>query len=333
MNPLRPSIVRTINLLLISGVLVGYALVFGQQARAAWHFPEWLIAPIMALGSFVAGATFLGGGAIAFPALTKILHTEPQIAKTFSLAIQSVGMTSASIYILLRVNNLPWRFMLLFLPGAFAGTTLSLVYVEQLFAAGDLKISFTLFLLVFLCVYLWVYRDRKEHYADIAPLTWLDKNLIVKAGFVGGLLSGLLGSGADVVGFCLLAIYFRLDIKLATQCSVLLMAATSLYGISWQLLTESIPHQIIPLWLIAAPVVVLGAPVGAIFCRRVQPRYLLIFICAIVLSELVSTVLLVPVALNKLANYALLVCLSAVLLLYLHKISKQKSHQGQHRAP
>ncbi len=53
----------------------------------------------MTFGSFVAGSTFLGGGAVAFLTLTKMLLVDPVTAKSFSLAIQSVGMTAASIYI------------------------------------------------------------------------------------------------------------------------------------------------------------------------------------------------------------------------------------------
>ena len=50
----------------------------------------------MCLGSFIAGATSEGGGAIAYPVMTlgpwKIA---PLIARDFSLMIQSVGMIAA----------------------------------------------------------------------------------------------------------------------------------------------------------------------------------------------------------------------------------------------
>ena len=55
------------------------------------------IALTMAVGSFVAGGTALGGGAVAFPAMTKVLAIEPVTAKTFSLAIQSFGMSAAAL--------------------------------------------------------------------------------------------------------------------------------------------------------------------------------------------------------------------------------------------
>ena len=54
----------------------------------------------MVLGSLVAGATSEGGGAIAFPVMTLALGVPPHIARDFSFAIQSFGMTCASITIL-----------------------------------------------------------------------------------------------------------------------------------------------------------------------------------------------------------------------------------------
>ncbi|WP_045825807.1 sulfite exporter TauE/SafE family protein [Teredinibacter turnerae] len=310
-----------------------YFLFFGRFVVSAWQSPQWLIAPIMALGSFVAGATFLGGGAVAFPALTKILHTDPAVAKSFSLAIQSIGMTSASLYILLRVRNFPWHFIGIFLPPAFAGITLSLAVIEPFIDATDLRVMFTLFVLGFLAIYLWVYRDRKTHYVDLPPLSRLDVQLTLKAGFLGGILAGLLGSGADLIAFCLLALYFRLELKLATQCSVIVMASVSLVGVLLQgTVFQTLPAELTPLWLIAAPVVLVGAPVGAEFCRRIKPRNLLLFVCFIVFAEVISTLALVPLEPTKWWRYCAFAFVMGLLLTTLHRISKRKDHHSQHPA-
>ena len=54
----------------------------------------------MCFGSFIAGATSEGGGAIAYPVMTlgpwKI---HPLVARDFSLMIQAVGMIAASVSI------------------------------------------------------------------------------------------------------------------------------------------------------------------------------------------------------------------------------------------
>jgi len=183
-----------------------FFIIFGAAYSQAWSMPSALVTPIMALGSFVAGSTFLGGGAVAFPGLTKIMAVDPSSAKTFSLAIQSVGMTSASLYICFSVKNIPWRFFALYLPGVIIGLLVSLGFLEKVVAGNDLRIGFSLFVLIFMLIYLWAYTNKKAHYTDLGKLSIVDKNLIFKAGLLGGIISGLLGSGADLVAFCLLAL-------------------------------------------------------------------------------------------------------------------------------
>ena len=60
------------------------------------HSENYFMSLTMCLGSFIAGATSEGGGAIAYPVMTlgpwKIA---PLIARDFSLMIQSVGMIAA----------------------------------------------------------------------------------------------------------------------------------------------------------------------------------------------------------------------------------------------
>jgi len=325
---LSVSQVKTLALYLIA--IATYFAIFHREFIAALDFPNILVAPIMAVGSFVAGATFLGGGAVAFPALTKILHTSPDLAKTFSLAIQSVGMTSAALYIVFRIKNIPWRFLAVYLPSAFIGLGISLSYLDSRLASDDIRIAFTLFVLTFLLVYLWAYTNKDTHYLTLARFTWMDYKLIVIAGASGGILSGLMGSGADVLAFCLLGLYFRLDLKLATQTSVLVMAANALVGTTIQgFVFNDISPEVRQLWLIAAPVVIIGAPLGAVICRRIKPRDLLIFICSIASVELVSTLILVEFQPHRIKYYVIGAFTSIVLLVLLNKLSHEKIHRGQ----
>lgn len=59
----------------------------------------WYMSLTMVLGSIVAGLTSEGGGAIAFPVMTLALGVPPPVARDFSFAIQSFGMTCAAITI------------------------------------------------------------------------------------------------------------------------------------------------------------------------------------------------------------------------------------------
>ena len=313
----------------IFGLYVFLAIIFGILFRGvfkdAWLYPDWLIAPIMAFGSFVAGSTFLGGGAIAFPALTKILSIDPVTAKSFSLAIQAVGMSSASLYILSRVRNLPYNFMALYTVGASFGLFLSFAFIESRVPAVDLRIAFTLFLMCFLVVYLLTRHSHNTSTEAHLEKTYRDIIITLMGGTLGGLIAGLLGSGADLVGFCLLAMYFRIEIIRATQVSVILMAVSSIIGLGLKaLFFGGVGQQVLNLWVLAAPVVLFGAPLGAALCRRIPPNLLLGFICFIVTVEVISTILLVPIDSNRVFVYGLAVAVSLLILFLVAYLATHK---------
>lgn len=66
---------------------------------------EWPISLTMVFGSFIAGASAEGGGAVAFPVFTLLFDMSPYTARNFSFAIQAIGMTSASLLILGKKNS------------------------------------------------------------------------------------------------------------------------------------------------------------------------------------------------------------------------------------
>ena len=312
---------RFATVALYLGLLVLYFLFFLQHFLLNLEYPTWLIAPIMALGSFVAGSTFLGGGAVAFPALTKILSIDPLTAKTFSLMIQSVGMTSASIYIISRVRALPYAFMGLYLIGSVIGLIVALSSFQYRIPSVDLRIVFTLFLLCFLLLYCFTQHSRNHSVETHLEKNVRDTSLTLGCGLAGGCVSGLLGSGADLIAFSLLAMYFRIEIRRATQISVILMAATAIIGSLLQAnFYNGISQQTWSLWYIAAPIVLFGAPLGAVFCRRIAPKFLLVFISGIVVVEVISTLFLIPINVDRARYYglAVLICFT-LLLLFQHQ--------------
>ena len=75
-----------------------YVLAAGHLDRV---FDNWRAALTMVFGSFVAGSTPQGGGAIAFPVFTKVLEIPAAVARSFSLVIQATGMVMASLSIML----------------------------------------------------------------------------------------------------------------------------------------------------------------------------------------------------------------------------------------
>ncbi|MFG0274970.1 MAG: sulfite exporter TauE/SafE family protein, partial [Phycisphaerales bacterium] len=75
--------------------LVAFFLAWGALVVAGRHWgavlDHWETALAMALGSYVAGSTPMGGGTIGFPVLVLILGEPAELGRGFSLAVQSIG--------------------------------------------------------------------------------------------------------------------------------------------------------------------------------------------------------------------------------------------------
>jgi len=97
-------------------ILVGAAVVWMfwlalMVAGDLWHLfaDRWFMSVTMAFGSFIAGSTSGGGGAVAFPVMTLLFEIAPPVARDFSLLIQAVGMSAASFTIIALGIQVEWR--------------------------------------------------------------------------------------------------------------------------------------------------------------------------------------------------------------------------------
>ncbi|HEY9071962.1 MAG TPA: sulfite exporter TauE/SafE family protein [Candidatus Ozemobacteraceae bacterium] len=255
---------------------------------------HWPVSLTMTLGSFVAGATAEGGGAVAFPVFTKLLHIPSEAARDFALAIQSVGMTCGAL-IIIR-SGYAW------LPGvyawALAGAAATLVpgllWLAPLVPAPYPKIVFTLFTLCF-GLFLWHLNRGPRNIAETIdtsrPHRWF---AFFVTGALGGLISSLVGSGADVVLFVVLCLRYGIDEKIGTRTTVVLMGSISTIGFLFRLLSGTLAPGVLPMWLCAAPIVAFGAPLGAAFCSWQPREHVVVFLLALIAIEFVTTLLLVP---------------------------------------
>ena len=308
-------------------VLVLFFAVFHLPYFEALRTDAWPIIPTMALGSFVAGSTFLGGGAVAFPVMTKIMGIDPTLAKQFSLAIQSVGMSSASLLIILLNRKLPYRLIAIATAFAALGVVLNLQFAENLLTTPDLKIGFSLFVLCFLVVSKLSSSPPSVNYRPHSPALYPAQSLLILFSFLGGWVAGFIGSGADLFSFCIFFLLCRLPLKTAIQSSVLVMAGCSLIAVLYLYLTQSFisqpskplvdPVDLVSLWLLAAPVVLVGAPIGVLFCRTVSIKTLNVFIYTIALLELCSTIVLVDISADRAPYYLGITVLAITVFLML----------------
>jgi uncharacterized membrane protein YfcA len=251
---------------------------------------HWPIAMAMLGGSYVAGSTPMGGGSVGFPVLVLVMDLPATLGRDFSFAVQSVGMTSASIYILSRRQPLEWPMLRAALVGALIGTPLGVLFVAPL--ASDLVIK--LLFATVLCSFGLLHLRRINEITGYHGITPTDLAFDNKAGFIVGLLgsmtiASITGVGVDMMIYMVLVLLCHADLKIAIPTSVILMAFTSLVGIAVKLLAGSVQPGTFENWLAAAPVVALGAPFGALVVNRLGRRPTLFFVSLLCVGQFVWT--------------------------------------------
>ncbi|MEZ5978697.1 MAG: sulfite exporter TauE/SafE family protein [Planctomycetota bacterium] len=270
MQPSRPnSLARFAPIFVALAVWIVWA--FGMAAGDRWHLfaTEWFMSVTMMFGSFVAGATSEGGGAVAFPVMTLLFHIEPHVARDFSLMIQTVGMGSATIAILALRIRVERHAVLWASVGGTLGVVLGLEYVAPRVEADFAKTTFLSVWLAFAFALYWInrYHDR-EVKLEIEGFLPRHALLLACTGVLGGVISSITGSGLDIVTFSLLVLRLRICERVATPTSVVLMAVNAAVGFAWKgSLGGGLAPEAWSYWWVCVPIVTVGAPFGARFIR------------------------------------------------------------------
>lgn len=251
---------------------------------------HWPIGVAMIGGSFVAGSTPMGGGTVGFPVLVLAMDLPATLGRDFSFAVQSVGMTSASIFILCRRQPLEWAMLRAALAGALIGTPVGVLCLAPLVSDLAIKLVFA----TLLCSFGLLHLRRIGEITRYHGITPTDLAFDNKAGFAVGLLgsmtvASITGVGVDVLLYMVLVLLCHADLKIAIPTSVLLMAFTSVVGIGTKLLAGTVQPGTFENWLAAAPVVALGAPLGALVVSRLGRRPTLLFVSVLCVAQFVWT--------------------------------------------
>ncbi len=302
-----------------------FAVLFTDNFGRVWD--NIVAAPTMLFGSFVAGATPQGGGAVAFPVFTKGLGVPSEVARTFSLCIQSVGMLAASFAILVRRRPISQPAVLWSLPFGLAGFALGLwlftdrttPFWASVLPGAYVKVFFTLLVVsMAVVVFLGSRVPVREIRTSLDPLGRRQIGFLCLGAVAGGLASSQVGSGADVFMYLVVVVMLGLEPRIAVPSSVLVMAAISLAGFFYLGLfqghldvdvanglvtsvggTELSPaadyparqYDLLGLWLAAVPVVCWGAPLGSAFAARITNRQLAGFVAVLAGLEALTTVI------------------------------------------
>ncbi len=200
---------------------------------------NWISALTMVFGSFVAGATPQGGGAVAFPVFTKGLQVPSEVARTFSLCIQMIGMGTASAAILIRRRRIEARVYRIAAPVAIVGFFIGyfllsdrdLPFAPSVLPGPYVKVSFTLLTAAMAYV---TYLGYRVHALQVRPrvTTFSGRYVatIVICSLIGGVASSQVGSGADVLIYLGIVVLAGVSPSVGVPTSVLVMTTVSIVG-------------------------------------------------------------------------------------------------------
>ena len=233
---------------------------------------NWPMAIAMALGSYIAGSTPMGGGTIGFPVLVLVFGESAAIGRDFSFAIQAIGMTSASVYILSRRLPVAWNVVIPAMIGSAIGTPIGVVFLAPQVDDLFVKLLFAVTWAGFGIAQFRLMRDLLEPEPLDHPHPGFDRFMGLLVGFGGGLfIASITGVGVDMLLFVVLVLLVRVDARCGITSSVILMTFTSIVGLATNALAFGIPKEVWSNWYAAAPVVAIGAPLGAL-AASVIPR-------------------------------------------------------------
>lgn len=252
----------------------------------------WPEASTMVLGAFVAGSTPLGGGAVAYPVLSKILAYSSEDARLFSIMIQSIGMTCASLLFIGLGRKIYWKEIMI---AAIISLTLPILLMNYVQLSGShAKIIFTLFEL--LALFVLIFNLEKIHVSNQYSIFII----LFLFAFIGGLLTSIIGSGADLMLFIYLVVFKRIEPIKVIPSTVIFMSINALFSVGVTLHNSPPSPEIVSAWLAAVPVVAIAAPLGAWVIGHLPSKLVLSAIIFLVIFDLLSTAFLsnLPISVN-----------------------------------
>lgn len=304
----------------VTAVWLVYVTVAGHWERVV---DNWAASVTMVFGSFVAGSTPQGGGAVAFPVFTKALEVPAEVARTFSLSIQTIGMGAATAAILINRRRVEWRAVAVGLPVAAIGFLFAITLLSD---GGDpfrapivpgpyIKVTFTLVVAAMaLITYLGSRVRIREVSVELPGMNTRTTAALVVMAALGGIAAAFTGSGADVLIYLYVAVLLAVDPKVGVPTSVIVMTGISVIGFATlgildgqlsvavagdtvtsvggtAVALDAARYDLFGLWIAAAPVVAWGAPLGSWVASKVKTRQLVVFVAILAAAEILTTIL------------------------------------------
>jgi len=294
---------------------------------------HWPMALSMAIGSYAAGSTPMGGGTVGFPVLVLLFDMPASLGRDFSFAVQSIGMVSASIFILCRRQPLAWAMLRGALLGSLLATPLGILFFAPLVPELWVKLSFAVIWGSFGILHLYRLREITGHDHAGDPRCPADFRVGMAFGAVAGFLAvSVTGVGIDMVIYAALVLLSRVDLKVAIPTSVVIMAFSSVVGVAVKSISGDWQPGVFGNWLAAAPVVALGAPLGVFVVAIIGRRPTLLVVALLCVVQFVwacySERATLGVSGMALALLSVLVCLGGFEALRLLGIRRQRTRRA-----
>ena len=260
-------------LLFLVIVLVSWILyVHSTVSLSVLYIKHWPAALTMLFGSFIAGASPEGSAAVSYPVFTLLLHIPPAAARNFSFAIQSIGMTCASLLIIGLKIKVEQRYIIFVTTGGIFGLIFGTYLVVPMISPVMAKLFFVSLWLSFgIALWLQNRRPARKVYDNIQHFNNNDKILLIIFGFVGGIVSSVFGTGINIFTYCVMTIYYGVSEKVATPSSVIIMTIETILGffIHTQVLKDFQPVAF-EMWIVCIPIVAFFAPLGAYVISKMK---------------------------------------------------------------
>ena len=280
----------------------------------------------MIFGSFIAGSSPEGSAAIAYPVFTLLLKIPPAIARNFAFAIQSIGMTSASLLILNLKIKVEWNYIKYVTFGGIFGLIFGTYYIVPLISPPLAKLFFVSLWLSFGLV-LWYEntKPKREVFDAIQSFQRSDMARLLFFGLVGGMISSIFGTGINIFSFCLMTIYYRIDEKVAVPSSVIIMTLETLLGFFLHAgVIKDFQPEAFEMWLACIPFVAFFAPLGAFVISKVPRKAVATFLYIILIVQFIGAMWVIKPSILQLIMCLITLVAGLSTFVYLAKMKNNR---------
>jgi uncharacterized protein len=297
-------------------------LIYVTQNDLYYYIEKHLWAVItMIFGSFIAGSSPEGSAAVAYPVFTLLLDIQPAVARNFAFAIQSIGMTAASLLILGLRLKVDWNYIKYVTTGGIFGLILGTYYVVPLVSPPMAKLFFVSLWLSFGIV-LWrenskttrVVRDLIENFQKS------DMFRLLVFGLIGGVISSIFGTGINIFTFCLMTIYYGINEKVAVPSSIIIMSIETILGFFIHAgVVNDFQPEAFEMWIACIPFVIIFAPLGSFVVSKLPRTTIANFLNIILFIQFVGAMWVIKPNLFQLMVCVITLASGLLLFLFLSK--------------